>query len=466
VAALFALHPLNVESVAWVAERKNVLSMLFFLLAVAAYIFYARKPGISRYVCVAVLFATALAAKPMVIALPVVLLLLDWWPLQRIQKWTQPSPRFSVEQQPIAKLILEKVPLLVLSAASAVITLIAQHAGGSMQSFEKLSFSLRFSNAIYTYGMYLAKGFWPAKLAIPYPHPGSTLGLWKPAVALAVLVTMSAFTWKARHSRPYLLTGWLWFLITLVPVIGIVQVGGQAMADRYVYLPLIGIFLMVVWGALDVADGSPAGMKSWAIRGSWAVFAVLLAALSFLTFRQTRYWQSSLALWSHALKQTQNNVVAENSMAMALLEQGREDEAFVHFENAAVIDRHDATSRLNLGAMFGKYGRQSDAIREYEAAIPLTSDPELLALTYTNLGFAYTSLGDYAKASENYRDAIQADSAQVEEVLRNLSQYVAQHPSRRDYLKLGQLLEQSGRPDEAHRAYQEAAKLGSSTGAP
>ena len=245
VAAIFALHPINVESVAWVAERKNVLSTFFFLAALIAYCWYARKPDWRRYTAFAGLFVLGLMSKPMVITLPFVLLLLDYWPLGRIQGSPSPS---DVPQTSLSRLLVEKLPLLALSVASAVITMKAQQAGGAVRSTAQFSLAVRLENAVVAYATYLWKMIWPAHLVPLYPHPGDSLALWQIVISALVLLAVTGVVLRFRSKR-YLLTGWLWFLGTLVPVIGLVQVGDQAMADRYAYIPLIGIFVMIVWGS-------------------------------------------------------------------------------------------------------------------------------------------------------------------------------------------------------------------------
>ncbi len=255
VAALFALHPMNVESVAWVAERKNVLCTFFFFLTLWAYGWYARRPEWKRYLVVAALFVAGLAAKPMVITLPFVLLLLDYWPLNRV-RYAESDAGWSWP-----RLILEKMPLIALSAASAMITMKAQQAGGAVRSTVQFSLSTRVANAIYAYAMYLWKMIWPARLAPLYPHPAGTLATWQVVTAALVLIAITMLVWKFRELR-YLMTGWLWFLGTLVPVIGLVQVGDAAMADRYAYIPLIGIFVMIAFGAADLAETKKFGMLS------------------------------------------------------------------------------------------------------------------------------------------------------------------------------------------------------------
>ena len=273
VAALFAIHPINVESVAWVAERKNVLCTLFFFLTLWAYGWYARKPGWRRYLAVTALFAAGLASKPMVITLPFVLLLLDYWPLARVPEANAEGTKTALAW---SRLVLEKLPLLALSATSAVITMQAQQAGGAVRTTVEFSFAVRVANAIYAYAMYLWKMFWPARLAPLYPHPGDSLAAWQVLVAVVILFAITTAVWRLRAHR-YLLVGWLWFLGTLVPVIGLVQVGEAAMADRYAYIPLIGIFVMIAFGVADLGRsaetrlvaGSP-GCDCSAGAGVWS----------------------------------------------------------------------------------------------------------------------------------------------------------------------------------------------------
>jgi protein O-mannosyl-transferase len=394
VAALFALHPMNVESVAWVAERKNVLCTMFFFLALWAYGWYSRKPGWQRYLAVAALFAAGLASKPMVITFPFVLLLLDYWPLARVRgagieagvqskvEADKTRPTFSWSQ-----LAIEKLPLLTMSAASAVITMRAQQAGGAVRTTAEVSFGARIATAIYAYAMYLWKMVWPARLAPLYPHPGDSLAAWQVLVAALVLLAITAFAWRFR-ARRYLLVGWLWFLGTLVPVIGLVQVGEAAMADRYAYIPLIGIFVMIAFGVADWAEEKRLGL--------WPAFAaaVVLVALAFVTHRQIGYWQSNYELWSHTLAVTENNFVAENNLGGALILEGREEDAHPHFEAAARINPRDPMSRSNLGIYLQNHHQMREAVAEYEAAVELTSDPGLLAQTYANLGAAHRALGE------------------------------------------------------------------------
>jgi len=280
VAAVFALHPVNVESVAWVSERKNVLSTMFFLPTLGTYGWYAQKPDWKRYLALAGIFICSLASKPMVVTLPLVLLLLDYWPLRRIEGQEMSGANepgaLAVQKTSLGMLLIEKLPLLALSVMSALITMRAQRAGGALAASFPLG--VRVKNALYCYLLYSWKAIWPAKLAPLYPHPGYSLPTWKAAIALLFLAAISALVVKFR-SRRYLAVGWLWFLATLIPVIGIVQAGNQGMADRYAYIPLIGLFVMIAWGIADASDG---------LHLVWRVIPAVfvLLALSIVTYRQ------------------------------------------------------------------------------------------------------------------------------------------------------------------------------------
>jgi len=461
VAALFAIHPFNVESVAWIAERKNVLSTFFFLLTLGAYGWYALKPSIKRYVAVAALFVLALASKPMVVTLPCVLLLLDYWPLRRIRGWNQfePDTAFPVPQAPFSRLVLEKLPLLALSAADCAVTFFAQRSGGAMRLV--LPLGVRLENAIYAYAMYVWKAFWPAWLAVFYPHPGATLAVWRLALAALFLLAVSVLVWWQRAVRPYLIVGWLWFLGTLVPVIGFVQVGEQAIADRYAYVPLIGVFVVAVWGAADLADGRQLSFRS---RAKTA--AIVLAILSLFTIDQLRYWRSAVDLWAHAVDVTKDSFLGEEDLGAALLATDRYAEALPHFQKAVKLRPSDPGPHLNLGGDLALSDRPRDAVLEYETAIPLTSDPEMRLSAYTTLGRLYSNLGDYAKARASYQQALRIDpqkagareglaKVELSDAIRN----AVEIPSGEAYLRLGQLFQQEGRAPEARAAYEQALEL-------
>jgi Tfp pilus assembly protein PilF len=467
VAALFALHPINVESVAWVAERKNVLSTFFFVAALIAYCWYARKSDWRRYLVFTGLFVFGLMSKPMVITLPFVLLLLDYWPLGRIQGFPAGVP--SVPQAPLSRLLVEKLPLLVLSAASAAITMQVQQAGGATRSTAQFSLGIRLENAVVAYAMYLWKMVWPSHLAPLYPHPGDSLPAWQVAISALVLLAVTVVVLRFR-SRPYLLTGWLWFLGTLVPVIGLVQVGDQAMADRYAYIPLIGIFVMLAWGAADVADSRQIGLSARMIPA-----ACVLLVLVFVTHRQLGYWSNNYELWTHALAVTDRNFIAQNNLGGALLLLGKPDEAYAHFQAAAEINPNDPMSRSNLGAYLQEHGNLAEAMAQYDRTISLTSDPGLLAATYSNRGTAYRKLGEDEKARDSYDQALRLNpnqsnaylglgellekQNQLDDAIRNYSRSVELRPTTTGFLLLGHALETEARRGEALAAYQSALKL-------
>jgi len=438
VAGVFAVHPLNVESVAWAAELKNVLCTLFFLLALAAYGWYCRRPRASRYIVVAFLFFLGLASKPMVITLPFILLLLDYWPLARIAGWSTISAARPVPQKPFWNLVLEKLPLVAMSAASAYLTFEAQNAAGSTRMI-RVSLAHRIENAFHSYGIYLWKALWPAGLAPFYPFPQPAVNsLWglvdsgaTPAgsvpqqayavVALALaavfLLAISVLVWLAHTEKPYLLVGWLWFLGSLVPVIGLVQVGGQAWADRYAYLPLLGIFLMGVW---IFADFSAALRLRVLLRVFLA--AILLAVLSIVALRQVAYWDGDYALWTHTLQVTADNVVAERNLSMELMRTSRWDQAATHLARATELDPQDGMSQVDLGAALAAQGYSQEAIDKFEMARQRYSDPLVLSAACRNLGLEYHKKGSVAKAEEYYREALrlnpkEAAAASLLEVL-------------------------------------------------
>jgi len=476
VAALFALHPLNVESVAWVAERKNVLSTFFFLLSLGAYGWYTAKPDVKRYLAMATLFALGLASKPMVITLPFVLLLLDFWPLDRVEQWSQRTDAnrqqrknlkerpgshkgtFSVAPRPISQLFLEKFPLLALCGASAVLTIIAQRTV-SIRSLERYPFSVRWENAVYAYATYIWKTFWPTRLAVYYPHPGYGLSVWQVGGAAAFLATLSIWVWKRRSAQRYLITGWLWYLGTLVPVIGLVQVGDQAMADRYAYIPLIGIFVMVVWTLADWAD-----RRAIAMPWRAGIVTLILGLLSFLTWRQVRYWQSEIELWSHALEVTPGNTLALCNLGDAFQKMGRFEDGLPLHQQCAALYSTDPMVRGNLAIDLVQLERFPEAIQAYQTAISFASDALMRSHFYDSLAAVYDAQGNYAMVRDSYRQALQATPERAPEMIQWLSQSVVAQPSAPRYLQLGILQQECGKLSEAREAYDQAFNLDPSLG--
>ena len=472
VASLFALHPINVESVAWVAERKNVLSTLFFFLAIGAYAWYAQKPGWRRYLVMAALFAASLMAKPMAVTLPFVLLLLDYWPLERMSFGkTQSIPASASGAQParLSKLVLEKVPLLVLSAASAWMTLNAQRA--VVQSLEEFPFANRLQNAVVSYGLYLWKMIWPAQLAF-YPHSIGALPAWQWLLSDLILLSITAFVIAFRSKR-YLPVGWFWFLGTLVPVLGLVQVGEYAMADRYAYIPLIGIFIMMAWGLADLAEEKKARTVWLAIPAVCA-----LTALGSATVHQIGYWESDYDLYSHTLA-VEETSFAHNAVAMALLnpaaaltrqdldnfasEPMRVEEARRHFERALELRQSQqepegslwdkAGTLNNLGNLDRMQNRLDEAREHDQAALAIyrqlaQRNPDVylpyLAVTLNNLGAVDRLQNHLDEARKDYEESL--------EINRQLAQ---QNPAK--YLpNMALILNEYGRVDASQNRMQAA----------
>ncbi|HTA24202.1 MAG TPA: tetratricopeptide repeat protein [Terriglobales bacterium] len=456
VAALFALHPINVESVAWVAERKTVLSMLFLLLALAAYGSYAKKPSIGRYTAVvAALFACGLMAKPMVITFPFLLLLWDYWPLQRTQSF--------------AKLALEKIPLLALSAASAVITVKAQRAGEAIGSMVQYPLSVRIENAAISYVRYLGKALWPSALSPQYPYPEGVL-IWQAIGAAILLLAITVLVCAAGTQRRYLAVGWLWFLGTLVPMIGLVQVGSQAMADRYAYLPFVGLFIVVCWGLADLAGEKTASKIALVVAS-----CIALAALSIVAFRQIGYWNDNLTLWSHAVAVTPGSFIAQNNLGGALLSEGKEEEAMPHFRAAAALNPADPMSRLNLAAYAQRQGHPQEAIDQYAEVLTMTRDPRLRATAFSDMGYALRDLGDSGHAKASFRAAVnlrprtlrawlglglsEQKSGNYAEAIKDYAQVLAIQRWDLGYFLMGRALEQNGQPEAARAAMEQARRL-------
>jgi protein O-mannosyl-transferase len=472
VAALFAVHPLNVESVVWIAERKNVLCMLFFLLTLLAYSSYARRPGVWRYLPVALGLALGLAAKPMLVTVPFVLLLLDFWPLQRVQGWSQPSRAFPVPQAPWWRLAAEKLPLLALSAADSVITMIAQNKASALRPVARYPLSDRLGNAILSYVDYLWKLLWPSHLAVFYPHPAGNLRLWQVALCAFLLLAASDWIWRQR-SRRYLLTGWCWFLGTLVPVIGLIQVGDQAMANRYMYLPAIGIFILAVWGLAEVAEHIPSRLRSYAGVG----VAIAYVLFSVVSVGQVRVWRTNDDLWTQVLAVDKNNAAAEDVVGSEILVralnagQTYSAEAQVHFQNALRIDPKDSEALLNIGADLQARGNLREAIEKYQSALQNAADPILKFRILTDMGSAYEKLADLETARRYYREALTLGvkddptafvgfaRTYTDEQIASLTKTLISHPTAEGYWKLGQLQEAGGYLDEANASYQHALQL-------
>jgi protein O-mannosyl-transferase len=398
VAAIFAVHPLNVEPVAWIAERKQGLSLFFMFLALLAYVWYAKRPRVSRYSLVAVLFVLALMAKVMIISLPFVLLLLDYWPLQRFSSSRADGSPANFWDSFLA-LAKEKIPLILLTLAVSWINLMVQRSQGAVAA--AMPFSWRLKNAIFSYAEYLWKMVWPTRLAVFYPHPENRLPLWEVFVAAVVLVAISALVWKYSEEK-YLPVSWLWYLGTAFPMIGLVQAGRQGMADRYAQLPLIGIFIAVVWLVADVVDRRP--QLSPAVRATG--FSVVLFPLMFVTHRQIGYWKDSETIFTHALQVTTHNGTAEDNLGVAFMEKGDLAAAFPHFLAAVQFSPDLGSAHYNLGVLLQRSGQLPNAVTQYRSAISHAGDPAEAAQAHNNLGVLYLSLNNLVVAKAEFDKAI------------------------------------------------------------
>lgn len=391
VAALFGLHPLRVESVAWVTERKDVLSACCWVLTMGAYVRYVRRPAAGRYGAVVLALALGLLAKPMLVTLPVVLLLLDWWPLGRFAPSRVTSRRAS-----LPGLVVEKLPLLVLAAVASAVTAASQRAAGATVSLGIVPLDQRLANAALAYVRYLGMTFWPVDLAVFYPLvPVSLLG---GAAAAGVLLVLTALALGVARRHPYVTVGWLWFVITLAPVIGIVQIGGQALADRFTYLPHIGLFLALVFGGAALVRA-----RRWSARVATALVGTALAATTVLTWRQLGHWRDDESLLRHALAVTADNYLAHNNLGVALAARGRHDEAAEHYAQAVRINPTWPEARNNLGNAWAARGDYGRARAQFEEALRVRPD---FAVALNNLGTALAREGRFADAIAPYTRAV------------------------------------------------------------
>ncbi len=432
VAALFAVHPLHVEAVAWVASRKDVLSTLFWLLAMLAYVRFVEKPGAARYGFVVLAFALGLMAKPMVVTLPLVLLLMDYWPLGR---WGR-AGAFATSA-PVRRLLWEKAPLLALAVLAGIMAVHAQHEGGTLAELDVVPLWPRVANALASYVGYLGKMFWPARLAAFYPHPGATLPVLRVAASAAGLAVLTALAFRLARPRAYLVAGWLWYIVTLLPVIGIVQFGSHAMADRFTYVPLIGPFLIVTWGVPDLVAKLRPGASPASVLA--APSAAVVLALALLSWRQAGYWRDGIALFEHALESTPSNYVAHTNLGIALAAAGRTDEAIRHYQAAIALNPRDRRGYNNLGEALSRERRYAEAEASLREALRI--DPGY-AHAHLNLGNAFAAQGKTELAVDEYREAIRLDD---------------RDPVSR--VMLGRALKSLGRRQEAEKAFREAIRV-------
>jgi tetratricopeptide (TPR) repeat protein len=457
VAGLFALHPLNVQSVAWITERKGLLSACFGFAVLLAYVHYVRRPAVRRYLLVVTAFCLALMAKGVVVALPLALLLLDVWPLRRIP----------LDAKPKAAVLWEKAPLLVLSFASTLVGYLLQRRVGALASSDFLPLALRFGNAVVSYVVYILQIFRPTRLAVFYPYD-MALPVWQVGAAAVVLlaVTFMALRWLRR--RPWFAVGWFWYLGMLVPMIGLVQVGAPSHADRYTYLPAVGLWIMLAWSAAEVVERWPrarAAVAGLAVAGC--------AACLWLSWIQAQYWENSIALFRHALQVTSRNWLAYNNLGSALRSQGQTDEAIADFQRALALRSGYVGALTNLGEAYNAQGRFDEAARYSAAAVSL--DPAS-ADAHVNLGGALGALGRPGEAEAQFRQALQlraadpkahndlgialASQGKVSEALAEFAAAVRLKPEYANaQFNLGAALANSGRLQEALQHLSEALRL-------
>ena len=417
VGAVFAIHPLRVESVAWISERKDVLSAVFFMLTLGAYVRYARCPSLSRYLTMSMLFVLGLMSKPMLVTVPFILLLLDYWPLKRF------AGRLSAK-----RLILEKIPLFALSAAAGVATLWAQEPVRT----EQLPLISRLGNGVLSYMIYVKQLIWPVPLAVFYPHPQDTLPSWEIVLAILLLALASAAAIALRRKYPYFITGWFWYLVMLLPVIGLIQVGSQAHADRYTYLPQIGLYLLLSWA---ITNALVSQLQRRILR---VAAGVAVVALAWCAHIQASNWRNGESLWKHTIAVTSGNFIAHNGLGHLLLNDGRLDEAIEEFQIALKIDPRFPEAQKNLSVALTEKGRTDEAVAHLQTLIAEHPDD---AQGHYNLGNALLKKGDSRSAIAAYQKALLARS-----------RYPAAH------YNLGIALDQNGRIDEAIAHYQKAVR--------
>ena len=465
VAAVFAIHPLHVESVAWVTERKDVLSTLFWMLTIGAYVFYVERRELKRYLFTLLFFALGLLAKPMLVTLPFVLILLDYWPLRRLTigksavndnpqsekslnthrkkkergrdtkkaEHINKTEKQNRQRPAIGHIILEKVPFFVLALASSIVTYMAQQKAGAVGSLQRFPLSARIANAIVSYCGYIGKMIWPENLAVLYPHPGM-LPTWEVVAAVFFLGITTFLIIRNVKRYPYLTTGWLWYLGTLVPVIGLVQVGVQAMADRYTYIPIIGVSIMVAWGVPEL-------LRKWRHRNAAlaAVAVITLSIFSYVTWKQVGYWQNSVTLFKHTLEKTTNNPIMQNNLGNTLEDEGRLDEAIAHYTESLRIDPNLADSYNNIGLALTKQGRADEAIPNFLKAIRISANH---AVAHYNLGTVLASRGKLDEAIYHFRESIRISPDYA-----------------KAYNNLGNVLLMQGKIDEAIGSFREALRI-------
>ena len=401
VAALFAIHPLHVESVAWIAERKDVLSAFFLLLTMWAYAHYVERQSFSRYLLALLFFAMGLMAKPMLVTLPFVLVLLDYWPLNRLQfGQAHNEGTLRVIKSSTARVLWEKIPFFALTVISCILTFLAQQKAGALRTLDIIPLKIRTANALISYISYIGKMIWPHNFAVFYPQSG-IIPMWQvvgAGLSLTFITVFSAILFRTGRGFAYCAVGWLWYLGTLVPVIGLVQVGSQAMADRYTYIPLIGLFIIISWGSFDI-------VKGWKNRHIMLAISagVVLLVLMACTWFQVGLWKNSTMLFKHATNVTDNNYKAHNLLGIALERQGRLTDALQHYSEALRMKPDYAEAQYNIGNILMRQGRLTDALQHYSEALRIKPD---YADAYNNLGVALARQGRLKEAINHFYEAL------------------------------------------------------------
>jgi protein O-mannosyl-transferase len=465
VGTLYALHPLNVEGVAWASERKTVLCMFFFVLALWSWSRYVKQRTTGRYLVVVMAFILGLMAKSQIVTFPFILLLWDIWPLGRL------NGSRSSRGTSFGELIIEKIPLFVLSAASSVVTYRAQMAGGAMSNLEFVSFGIRLQTAVVAYARYLGKTIWPNQLSVLYPYPISGLPGWQIVAASALLLAISALVFFGRKHR-FLVTGWLWFLGTLVPLCGLVQIGHASMADRYACLPLIGLFLMITWGISDLA-------KVRAVPDSRLAIAAgpIVLLLAVVTYKQVGYWHDSEALWRHALATTKNNFVAHDNLGVVLISESRNEEALQQFREALATQPHDSISNLYIGMYESAHGNHQAAVDHVKTTLKYLGDgnPEVAETAYVQLGTEYRNLHQFQESRQTFEAALRINPADAQaeigmgllserdkdypQAVRWYSDAMLKQPNPVASLLLANACRENRQPEQSVEAFQKAQSL-------
>jgi protein O-mannosyl-transferase len=466
VAALFAVQPLNVEAVAWISERKSVLCVFFFLLGIIAYGWYVRKKSVGRYICVALCFGLGITAKVMVIPFPFALLLLDYWPLGRLPG-TDEAGKPRAFFPALSALVLEKIPLFLMAAAGGAITIYVHSREHALTA--TMPFSWRFKNAIFSYLAYLWKAIWPVRLAPFYPHPENTLK-WTVVILVAVaLAAITLLVWRFRQ-RKYLVMGWLWYLVTMFPMIGFVQTGRQGMADRFMHIPMMGLLVALVWLVGDLA-----AERHWQKEIPIAIFLLAAGPFAMVTVKQIGYWHDSYTLFAHTLAVTKNNGMAENNFGVALVDRGEPELAARHFAAAVRYSPDLASGHYNLAVSLQRHNQLEVAEREYREALLLSTDLTEIVQSHNNLGILYMAEHKYPEALTELNAALALDPNQqnsyigrgtIEMQTMNFNAAIADFsraaqisPSPLALYWLGRALEAKGEVQKAQTAYEAALRL-------